>query len=394
MARLATLPAANPVSGMLVYGKVIYLFGNTSSSSGSNGYLRSIDEHGRARWALALGNGSPSIATAAARDGSGNIWVAGSGTNMSVPNLPSTPTPTPSPTPTLSSSVPDTSTAIILNPDAVRMDPVVPIRKDLTSVLIWKVSSAGILLATYSAVLPAPVLVRAIAVSPTGVSVGGIYPTSTGNAGFILQSDATGKFARPVLIGKSDSVVNSLVRKPDGSLIVIGSSAESIAGKVLIGARDGVIATVSPVGKLVTVLRSSDLKSVRSWQSVTNSLFFGGDSTLNGKTQAVVTKFGSNLRPAWTARYPALGPALTVDISSSSRLMTFSTRVAIQGISGWKPTRPQVLTLIFDSKGALTGAFGAPVMMTPISVGYSRDLGVVVLGSGVLGVSIFHALPR
>jgi len=394
MTRLASLSKANPVSGMLVSGKVVYLFGTTSSVNGTDGYLRAMNGQGTALWTVALDTGGAEIATAAARDTSGNIWVVGSAAKLVTPTPTPTPTPTTTPTPTPTPTTTDTSTVTIVNPDGVTLDPDLPIRKDLTVVVVWKVSASGMLLATYTSDLAHSVLVRDIAVSSNGFAVVGIISTSTGNAGFALQSDATGVFGKPLLIGKTDTDANAVVKKSDGSLVVIGSSAEAIGGKVLIGARDGIIASISAQGKLVSLIRSSNSKSLRSWQSRTNSLFFGGDATLNGKTEAVATKFGSNLAPSWTARFPAMSPAFTFDLSTTSRLMTFSSKAAIKGIVAWKPTRTQVLTLVFDAKGVLTGAFGAPAMTTPISMGYSRDLGVVVLGSGALGVSIFHALPR
>jgi hypothetical protein len=50
--------------------------------------------------------------------------------------------------------------------------------------------------------------------------------------------------------------------------------------------------------------------------------------------------------------------------------------------------------LNLDSKGALKGAYGAPSISTPMAIGYSPALGVVVLGRGPTGVSVFHTLPR
>jgi hypothetical protein len=50
--------------------------------------------------------------------------------------------------------------------------------------------------------------------------------------------------------------------------------------------------------------------------------------------------------------------------------------------------------LNLDSKGALKGAYGAPSISTPMAIEYSPALGVVVLGRGPTGVSVFHTLPR
>ncbi|HEX7405557.1 MAG TPA: hypothetical protein VF307_06505 [Candidatus Nanopelagicaceae bacterium] len=391
MTRITALPNSTPVSGMLVSGKVIYLFGTTTTVNGTDAYLEAMDGLGAVRWTLPLDTGAAEIATGITRDTSGNIWVVGSAAQV-IPSA--TPTPTPSTTPTPTPSATPTPIPTIVNPDGVVLDPDLPTRKDLTKIVAWKVSPSGTLLATYTLDVLHPVLVRGIAISSKGFAVVGMISTSTGNAGFLLQSDATGTFGKPLLIGKTDTVANAVLMKTDGSLIVVGSSGEKIGGKALIGQRDGIVASISATGKLVSLIRSSNVKSSRSWQSITNSLFLGGDAAVNSQTEAVVTKFASNFRATWTARFPALSRALTFDISSSSRLMTFSSTGAIKGVAGWKPTRSSVLTLIFDSKGALIGAFGASAMTTPISMGFSRDLGVVVLGSGALGVSIFHALPR
>lgn len=378
MTRLVTLPGTDQVSGMLVSGKVIYLFGTASGVQGVDGFVRAIDGAGAVQWSLSLDTGGDEIATTATWDASGNIWVVGSTAKSVI----STPSPTASPSP------------IILNPDGVTLDPDLPLRNDLTAVAIWKVSASGALLATYVSDLARPVLPRAVVATSTRIAVVGIVSTISGNAGFVLQSDSTGVFAKPLLIGKSDTEANAVAAKTDGSLVVLGSSTEKIAGKVLLGERDGIIASVSAKGKLTSLLRSSNSKSLRSWQSTTNSLFFGGDAVLNGKIEAVVTKFASTIVPTWTTRFSAAGPALTFDSSSTSHLMAFSSIGAIKGITGWKPRKTQVLTLIFDSRGRLTGAYGAPSLATPIAMGYSRDLGVVILGSGATGVSIFHALPR
>ncbi|MEK6648743.1 MAG: hypothetical protein AABY37_05475 [Actinomycetota bacterium] len=378
MTRLATLSDAEQVSGMLVNGKIIYLFGTVSGEQGTDGFVRTIDGEGATQWSLSLDTGADDIATTATRDTSGNIWVVGSTAKL-VTNV-SSPSASPS--------------SSILNPDGVTLDPELPLRNDLTTVVIWKVSASGVLLATYISDLAHPVLVRAVTATSTGIALVGIISTVSGNAGFVLQSDFTGTFAKPLLIGKSDTEVNALAKKSNGSLVVLGSSTETISGKVLQGARDGIIASVSAKGKLTSLVRSSNSKSVRSWQSATNSLFFGGDAVLNGKIEAVVTKFSSAIVPTWTTRFSAKGPAFTFSISARSHVMAFSPIGAIKGVKGWKPSKDQVLALIFDGKGVLTGAYRATAIQTPIAMGYSRDLGLVVLGSGAIGVSIFHALPR
>ncbi len=75
-------------------------------------------------------------------------------------------------------------------------------------------------------------------------------------------------------------------------------------------------------------------------------------------------------------------------------MMAFISTSAIAAIAGWKPKKTTTLILNFDSKGALVGAYGAPTVISPIALGFSRDLGVLLLGVSAKGVSIFHSLTR
>ena len=60
----------------------------------------------------------------------------------------------------------------------------------------------------------------------------------------------------------------------------------------------------------------------------------------------------------------------------------------IKGISNWKPSKPTALLLTFDSKGAIADARTATGV--PLALGYSKDLGTVLMSSGQTAVSIFR----
>jgi hypothetical protein len=165
-------------------------------------------------------------------------------------------------------------------------------------------------------------------------------------------------------------------------------------GKPLIGLRDAIALSVNSTGKISSLLRSTNTSTVRNWRSSTPSLFLGGDAVISGKSSAVVTKFSSKLVPTWTSRYSSPGSALVVD-SPASRIAVFASDSPIVGIGGWKPTKPSVIALGFDSLGQVQSAYSAKALTAPVALGYSTALGLVVMGqAGEKGVSIFHALTR
>jgi hypothetical protein len=380
MTLIATLSPSEQIVNMVVRGKLIYLVGSITGVVSTDGYVQALDSSGNVQWSLPLDNGANEIATAATFDSNGNLWVVGS---SQIPNIPpsDTTTATTSPTPT------------VLNPDGIAAEPSVPMRKDLTALILWKVSPAGALLATYIKEVGAPFLVRGVIFANNSINVAGIIATPTGHAGFLLQADLVGSIGKPVLLGKSDTELNALVKKSDGSLVLLGSSSEAIAKQSRRAIKDAIVIVISQAGKISSMVRSSNSGSKRSWQSGTSSYFFGGDALGPAKREAVITKFSSTLVPTWTMRFASIGPALTAD-SPTSHFVVFPSQGAVAGVKRWKPSKSSALTLILDSKGALSGAYGALTIASPIAIGFSRELGVVLLGRGPIGVSVFHAFPR
>jgi hypothetical protein len=126
MALLTTIGTPEEVSGAVVSGASIVVFGTKSAKA----YARAVDATGKELWNLALDAGVASIATAAAVDPTGDIWIAGS-----TPVASQLPAPTPSPSP--------------LNPDNAVI-PASVLQGDLQVLTVWKVSAAGLLLATTS----------------------------------------------------------------------------------------------------------------------------------------------------------------------------------------------------------------------------------------------------
>ena len=52
---------------------------------------------------------------------------------------------------------------------------------------------------------------------------------------------------------------------------------------------------------------------------------------------------------------------------------------AIASITGWKPSKAQLLVVALDAKGVMTSAFGSSELSDPLALAYSKELGIVGL---------------
>jgi hypothetical protein len=377
MSLVANLASTQSAQGILVKKSIIYVYG-TSAASTSDGFVTAFDNAGTQIWNLALDTGGDDIATAAGLDPFGNIWVAGASA------------------PALDSADPINSDATgALNPDSVTVVPKIPLRGDPNSVTTWLISPSGELLSTFSKDVGRSILVSSVSTSAATISIVGVTPTALGSAGFFIQSTRRGAFGKFTIIGKRDTEINSIV-KSGKNLLLLGSSSETLYGKPKAGNRDATAIVFNSTGTFVSILRSYNTGASRSWHSGTSgtsAYLMGGNSVTGTKTEAVLTKFTSNLLPTWTTRFASAGPAVTAE-SAQVQSATFSSVGSITGIKSWKPSKAQLISLIFDKNGVITQAFSAKGLVSPISATFSAELGVVVLGRGPEGVSIFHALTR
>ena len=366
MQLLTTIGTPDEVSGAVVSGKSIIVFGTKASKA----YARAIDRTGKELWNLSLDQSAASIATAAAVDSAGDIWITGA-------------------TPLATGLTPPTPTATPLNPDSAVIPPSVFIG-DLQAVAIWKVSAAGALIFTNTLPASSVLFPTAIAVDKNGASVVGIIANDKGNAGFLAHADATGVFSQLLQIGVASTTADAVVRHGDGSFTVAGSSSETLAGKKVAGITDGILVKVSKASKITSVVRSSVAKGKRIWNSASLSLLLAGEVVASGKTESAITKFSSSYVPTWTYRFASTGPALSV---SSTHAFLISTGVVAQ--LNWNPKSPTPLLLTFDSKGVIIAADSAPSGQKElISLLISKEFGVLALTSSTESVSIFTLLPR
>lgn len=366
MQLLTTIGSPEEVSGIVASGKAIIVFGTKASRA----YARAIDATGKELWNLSLDQSAASIATAAAVDPAGDIWITGA-------------------TPLVSGATPPAPTATPLNPDNAVIPPSVFIG-DLKAVAIWKVSAAGALLLTNTLPSNTVVFPTSIAVDKSGASVVGIMSTEKGNAGFLVNADTTGVFSKLLQIGLASTTADAVVRHSDGSFTVAGSSAEALGGKKVVGITDGILVKISKALKVTSVVRSSVAKGKRIWNSATSSLLLAGEVSVGSTTESAITKFSPTFAPTWTYRFSSTGSALS---AAATHALFISTGTIAQ--LNWNPKTPTPLLLTFDSKGLITAADSGPIGQKELlGLLISKEFGVLALTSSAELVSIFTLLPR
>jgi hypothetical protein len=350
-----TIASVDEFSGMVASGRTIIVYGN----KGDKSFAKALDIAGKELWTVELDKASPSVVTAAAVDSNGVIWLVGS-TSLA--------RATPSPSPTVTA----------LNPD--KTIPIADIfSADLDAFSLWSLNPTTQLLTQYTLQLSAPILINSVAVDKSGI-------TAVGSSGTIITSDLAGKIAKPINVGTEATVFESVVKHADGSITIVGSSAETLGGKKLVGKVDGVIIKVSKVGKVVSVVRSSAPKASRNWLSATNSLLLGGEVITGPNVESAITKFSSTYVPSWTYRFASSGKTFT----AGSTFAFFQSKGVIAQLANWAPKSPQALLLTFDAKGVITAAHSAPAEQKEVLGLYlSKDLGPLCITSSAETVSIF-----
>ena len=366
MQLVTTVGTPDEVSGVVVSGKSLIVYGSKASKA----YARAIDMTGKELWNLSLDQSPASIATAAAVDSAGDIWIAGA-TPLALGLTPPSPAATP------------------VNPDNAAATPTTAVG-NLQAVTIWKLTAAGVLASTNTLPTSSVVFPTAISVDRNGVSIVGIIGTEKGSAGFFVNSDKAGVFGKLLQIGSVLTTTDAVVRHTDGSFTVAGSSSETLAGKKVAGVTDGVLIKISKALKITSVIRSSAVKGKRIWNSATSTLLLGGEVVAAGKTETAITKFSSSFTPTWTYRFASTGPAVTVGSTYAAFISTGATPQL-----NWNPKVATPLLLTFDAKGAVTAADSGPIGQKEVlGAVLSKELGLLVVTSSADTVSIFTLIPR
>jgi len=366
MQLVTTIGTPEEVSGVVASGKSLIVFGSKAAKA----YARALDVTGKELWNLVLDQSATSIATAAAVDSAGDVWITGA-TPLALGLNPPSPVPTP------------------VNPDNASVPPA-SLVGNLQAVTIWKVTAAGVLASTNTFPTSSVLFPTSISVDRNGSSIVGIMGTQKGGAAFLVNTDKAGMFGKFLQIGSTSTTADAVVRHSDGSFTVAGSSSEVLAGKKVAGITDGVLIKVSKTLKITSVVRSSAVKGKRIWNSASTTLLLGGEVIAGGKTETAITKFSSSFVPTWTYRFPSTGPAVTL---GSTYALFVSTGATAQ--LNWNPKVATPLLLTFDTKGAVIAADSGPVGQKEVlGAMLSKELGVLVVTSSADTVSIFTLIPR
>lgn len=321
--------------------------------------VTSLDFTGTEKWSLVLEDREDQIAMAATSDQDGNIWLAG-----------------------LISATSETVSAPIsaVNIDSVIVESVTPVRADLNTLTLWKISPEGALASTFTDSATAPSLITGISHSSTGLWILG----DRGSGSILVNATLNGKFSKAKTIGTAKSSLTSIFRNSDGSAQIYGSSAESLGGKALVGRRDGILAKINKSGSITNVVRSSANAATRNWLSATSTNFLTGEVKAGGKSESAFTKFNSNFSPVWTLRLPSQTSLAAATGPNGSHFALFNSTSAIPRVTGWRPKAPTLLVLRFDAKGIITQALRASQIKSVRAMAHVSGVGLVIVSdSGI-----------
>ena len=362
---------ADQISSVLLTPISIIITGTTESPSSSwingalagvsDGFIASYSSLGAPLWNIRLGSNANEIATSAAIDIDGSIWIAGATSALVSPN----PTAIP---------------PKVLNPDNVILDPTAAVSTPLNRIKIWQISSSGNLLNSFEYIGENIINPKKLLVTDSNLIIlGSIYDKSS-VAGFYLSASKSGVFTPIIKFGSKSTQINSAISNKDGSITAVGSSGELLLKVKPLSKVDAVTLKISSAGVLQQVARATLKTTSRSWSSIDAGLLQGGRVTYSNKTEAAITKFSALGKPVWNVRYSAKSSALVANGSNS--WATYISSGAIKGVPAWKPKTPAPVLIEFGKKGEVISShtLSAPA----VAIAANNEIGTVVItDSGV-----------
>ena len=362
---------ADQISSVLLTPISIIITGTTESPSSSwingalagvsDGFIASYSSLGAPLWNIRLGSNANEIATSAAIDLDGSIWIAGATSALVSPN----PTAIP---------------PKVLNPDNVILDPTAAVSTPLNRIKIWQISSSGNLLNSFEYIGENIINPKKLLVTDSNLIIlGSIYDKSS-VAGFYLSASKSGVFTPIIKFGSKSTQINSAISNKDGSITAVGSSGELLLKVKPLSKVDAVTFKISSAGVLQQVARATLKTTSRSWSSIDAGLLQGGRVTYSNKTEAAITKFSALGKPVWNVRYSAKSSALVAN--SSNSWATYISSGAIKGVPAWKPKAATPVLIEFGKKGEVISShtLSAPA----VAIAANNEIGTVVItDSGV-----------
>ena len=263
---------------------------------------------------------------------------------------------------------------------SVVLDPVQPASTPLNRIKLWQVTSTGNLLNTFEFTSENIILPKKILIAGTNLIIlGDSYEKSAVRA-FYISATKTGVFSPIVKYGIKSTQINSALSNSDGSITVVGSSADLLLKAKPLSKADAVTLKISTSGVLQQVARATLKSTTRTWNSITTGLLQGGKVSYSNKTEAAITKFSALSKPTWNVRYLSKSPALVA--SSKNSWATFISSGVIKGVPTWKPKNATPVILELGKKGEVISAYtlSAPAVV----IAANNEIGTVVItDSGV-----------
>ena len=334
---------------------------NGNLGGASDGFIASYSSLGAPLWNLRLGGVENEIATSAALDTDGSIWVLGASTSLV----------TPSPKPT---------TGLVLNPDNVISEPVQVKNSTLNQIKLWQISSNGNLLNTFEFISESIINPRKILISGANLVIFGNSYNKSDVSGFYISANKFGTSSPKVKYGVKTTQLSSAIINSDASFTLVGTSGDQLLKTKALSKFDAITMKVSSSGVLQVVGRATLKSTTRNWSSISTGLLQGGKVTYLNRVEAAITKFSAISKPIWNVRYSAKSSALVV--SGKNSWASFISSGPIKSVSAWKPKIPTPVVLELGKKGEVLNSYKLSAPAVAIAV--NNEIGTVLItDSGV-----------
>ena len=354
------------VSDLLLTPTSISIIGTTEAATSSyisgtligksDGFISTFSKTGSPLWNLRLGGLNSEIASSAALDADGSIWIVGASAQAA--------NTTPSPTPTK-----------VLNPDNVILESIPGTAGPLNKLNIWQVSATGQLLNSFETQTASVINPQKIIVTPAGLAIfGDLYEKATVK-GFFVSVSKAGIFTNPIKYGVKLTQISSAILNSDGSFTAVGKSSDLLLKVKPLSKSDAISIKISSKGVLQQVGRATLKSTSRTWDSISAGLLQGGLVNYSKKFEAAITKYSAIGKPVWNSRYLAKSGALVA--SGTNSWATFISAGAITGIKTWKPKTPTTVVLQLGKKGEVITAHSLTGM--PVAIGRNNEIGTAVI---------------
>ena len=334
---------------------------NGNLGGASDGFIASYSSLGAPLWNLRLGGAENEIATSAAIDADGSIWVLGAATSLV--------TPTPKP-----------ATGPVLNPDNVAPETGQVKNSPLNRIKLWQVSNTGRLLNSFEFISENIINPRKIIISGANINIFGNSYNKSDVSGFYISANKFGAFSPKVKYGVKTTQISSAIINTDASFTLVGMSGDQLLKSKALSKLDAITMKTSSTGVLQVVGRATLKNTTRSWSSIGAGLLQGGKVTYSNKTESAITKFSAINKPVWNIRYSAKSSALVA--SGKNSWASFISSGPIKSVPAWKPKIPIPVVVELGKKGEALNSYklSAPA----VAMAVNSEIGTVLItDSGV-----------